>query len=257
MSRDASKLLEIFASGADGELRSAARRRLCALVDEERHRLAAGAHPARVETRWCELEAALEVTADGAKRAAPDGNRAHRRPRRHRDVTRFVDAVAAHGDPFAAACGERSLDADRLARRLADASREELARLVERLGRVEIALVCRNVPRTVAGHVLRLAGEEAEELSSLLAYCPEPTRAAVERSADRIASLAASGHAGSSLVRALGHSTLVATTSAADPALASALRTRFSADPPIACNCDEVWLRVALRLLGNADGASA
>ena len=134
--------------------------------------------------------------------------------------------------------------ADRLALRLLDAGTRETAAIERALGLVEVAFICSHVYRTTAGRVLQLAETDPGEMARWADLAPPPDGTRVERSADRIAALAARGLAGAGLVLALGHGALGAALTRAEAALASAALSRLTAPPPAAEACDDAWLAV-------------
>jgi hypothetical protein len=242
-------LLDIAAVADSDAARAAALVRARALVDHERRAIVASVHPAAVASalddtsprarRACEMALGRNGDADSAGRGAPP---AVRLSRATSAALLGVVTVGADVTP------RRRADAaaDRLALLLLDARRGELDTIARGLGLVEISFVCSHVERAVAGRVLRLADADAVDLERWSGLAPAPVGRMVERSADRIAALAARGLCGPGVASALGGELLAAALTRAETALASAALSRFSAPPPSGALSDDVWLEVAV-----------
>ena len=241
-------LLDVMAAADSEAARAAALVRVRALVDGERRAIVAAVHPAAVESsldlvsprvrRACEV--ALERHGNGgpADRSAPPAVRLSRAT-----STALLGIVTVGAD--AAPRRRSNAEADRLALVLLDTRHGELDEIARGLGLVELAFVCSHVERVVAGRVLRLADADAVDVERWSGLAPAAVGHMVERSADRIAALAARGLCGPGVASALGRELLAAALARAETALASAALSRFPAPPPSSTPCDDAWLEVA------------
>jgi hypothetical protein len=241
-------LLDIVAAADSEAARAAALVRVRALVDDERRSIVAAVHPAAVESalddvsprarRACEIALERHGYSDLADRGAQPSVRLSRAT-----STALLGIVTLGAD--AAPRRRADAEADRLALGLLYARQGELDAIARGLGLVEIAFVCSQVERVVAGRVLRLADADAVDVERWSALAPAAVSHMVERSADRIAALAARGLCGPGVASALGRELLAAALSRAETALASAALSRFPAPPPASMPCDDAWLGVA------------
>jgi hypothetical protein len=137
--------------------------------------------------------------------------------------------------------------AERVARTLLGFDAAALESVIDDLGRIALALLCRDLDRGSASRLLRRAGPESARLGALAVFVPERDDATLQDTCRRLA--AAGTATGAALVRALGRDVASATLARAASDTAAAVARRAG----IALVTDEanaaVWTRAATRLL--------
>lgn len=225
------ELLDVLASDAPEPARAAARDRLARIVAE-------GASALEAAARSEGAEAALDSIDDRLMRGASRAGAVARRyallgvPERH----------GAPPDPAAV----------RVGRVLLDLSAERLESIASEAGRIEAALLCRDLDDRAAGRLASRLGAERAAVRARGPLAPPPEIDLLRYSSRRLATVAG-GAAGAALVRRMGRSLLADVVAWSEPEAAAALARRLACTAVARVPLAVAWAPTVERLVARRD----